>query len=168
MFHRGHLLYQSVLVLLVITSSVVEAQAPSTGMRVRPDDLVVINAYGGSIASEAGILPGDRILSVNSKPVRTLEEMRKALQSAFPTATVRVQRASKSVELVFLMSPTDAGERRKSMGQAKADPSVSESAKAQLDSTAVATLCARADSGKDAKSKQGCVLRDQRPPIKIY
>src|SRR5690606_17395993 len=54
--------------------------------------LVVEQSVGA--AAEAGIVPGDVILSVNGTPVKSVEELRSAIENAGKHAAILVQRSS--------------------------------------------------------------------------
>jgi serine protease Do len=80
-------------------TNVAAAAAPEgkLGVSVRAGDKGIVVEQAGGAAAKAGVRKGDVILGVNGKPVKSLEELKGAIDGAGKQAALLVQRGEASI-----------------------------------------------------------------------
>ena len=80
------------------------------GLTISDDTVSVVGFHEtlGSSAKSAGLLEGDRILSVDGVPVKTVEDLKKGLEMSGGTVDLSVSRKGKTLK--FRVSPAATGE----------------------------------------------------------
>ena len=83
----------------------------TVGLQLR-DNTVTIAAFDDALGSEAknaGLKIGDLIVKVNGKNVHNIDEVRKILDVSGASASLRIRRGSKEMDIPVKITPTDAG-----------------------------------------------------------
>ena len=83
----------------------------AVGLQLR-DNTVTIAAFDdllGADAKQAGLKIGDRILKVNGRPVRDIQQLREALKLTDGTARLTILRGGKELEKAVRVTVTDGG-----------------------------------------------------------
>ena len=66
-------------------------------MSVRPGDKGIVVEQAGGAAAKAGVRKGDVILGVNGKPVKSVDELKSAIDGAGQQAALLIQRGEAQI-----------------------------------------------------------------------